>query len=96
MNSLLKQAKLEQYIGQLPADTLDKQFDFASMAALNMALEASYGTRGGRGMAMRVGRASFSQGMKTFGALAGMQHPSFRALPREEAARLVAGTCSHL
>ncbi|MEZ4668624.1 MAG: 4-vinyl reductase [Anaerolineae bacterium] len=88
LNTLLKQAKLEQYIGQYPPDNLEKKFDFSSMAALNIALEATYGTRGGRGMALRVGRASFSQGMKTFGALAGMQHPAFRALPRNEAGRM--------
>lgn len=94
--ALLKLAKLEQYIGKLPPDTLDKTFDFASMAALNIALEANYGTRGGRGMALRVGRASFSHGMKTFGALAGMKHPAFRALPRDEASRLGLRALAHI
>lgn len=96
LNTLLKLAKLEQYIGKLPPDTLDKTFDFASMAALNIALEATYGTRGGRGMALRVGRASFSHGMKTFGALAGMKHPAFRALPRDQACRLGLRALTHV
>jgi hypothetical protein len=82
--TLLKQAGLLDYINQLPPDNLAKEFDFASMTALNIALEDSYGIRGGRGMTLRVGRASFSLGLRTFGAMAGMSDPAFRALPRDE------------
>lgn len=81
---VLTLAKLDDFISRLPQDNLAKQFDFASIAALNLALEEVYGTRGGRGMALRIGRASFSQDMKTFGALAGINDPAFRALPLEE------------
>ncbi|MCC6897202.1 MAG: 4-vinyl reductase [Anaerolineae bacterium] len=83
--TLLKQAGLHTYVKDLPPDNLAKEFDFASMTALNMALEDSYGIRGGRGMALRVGRASFSLGLRNFGAMAGMSDPAFRALPRDEA-----------
>jgi len=34
-------------------------------------LETVYGARGGRGIALRIGRATFSMGLKNFGALAG-------------------------
>jgi len=82
--TLLKQAGLLSYVNELPPDNLVKEFDFASMTALNIALEDSYGIRGGRGMTLRVGRASFSLGLRTFGAMAGMSDPAFRALPRDE------------
>lgn len=81
---VLSLAKLDEYIGVLPQDNLMKQFDFAALAALNRALEEVYGARGGRGMALRIGRSCFSQGMKNFGALAGMNDPAFRALALEE------------
>jgi predicted hydrocarbon binding protein len=88
LNMVLSLAKQDDYIGHYPADNLTRQFDFASMAAIQQALEDIYGSRGGRGMALRIGRACFSQGMKSFGALAGMSDPAFRALPRDERCRM--------
>jgi predicted hydrocarbon binding protein len=73
----------------LPPDDLDRAFDFASIAALSIALEEMYGARGGRGLALRIGRSCFAQGMKSFGALAGVSDKAFRALPLE--ARLQLG-----
>lgn len=67
--------------GQLPPDNLKRQFDFAHVAALNLALEEMYGARGGRGMALRIGRVWFSDGLRTFGLLAGLAHPDFQVLP---------------
>lgn len=88
LNMLLSLAKQDEYIGHYPVDNLVKGFDFASMAAVQQALEDIYGSRGGRGMALRVGRACFSHGMKSFGALAGMSDPAFRALPSDERCRM--------
>ena len=73
---------------QLPPDTLAREFDFAYLAALNVALEEMYGARGGRGLALRIGRSCFAQGMKTFGALAGVSDAAFKALPLESRCRL--------
>ena len=72
LNAVLSLAELERYIDDLPEDVLSRRFDFAEMAALNQALEDMYGARGGRGMALRVGRACFAQGLKRFGALGGV------------------------
>lgn len=83
MEAVLGLAGLHGLIEQPPSDTMARQFDFAYMAAISEALEEMYGARGGRGMALRIGRACFSQGMERFGALAGMAHPAFRALPLE-------------
>lgn len=81
LNALLSLAGLETYIEHPPPDNLTKQFDFAHLAALSQALEDVYGARGGRGMALRIGRACFVHGMKSFGALAGISDPAFRVLP---------------
>ena len=81
LNAILSLAGLEQYIDNPPPDTLTKQFDFAYLAALSQALEDMYGARGGRGMALRIGRACFSLGIKSFGALAGVTDPAFAVLP---------------
>lgn len=81
LNTLLSMAGLEQYIDNLPPDNLTKQFDFAYVAAISQALEDMYGARGGRGIALRIGRATFSRGLKDFGVMAGMKAPAFKALP---------------
>lgn len=75
-------------IQQTPPDTLDRDFPFERIAALNAALDELYGQRGGRGMALRAGRAWFAQGMKTFGALSGIGDPAFRRLPLDDRLRL--------
>ena len=84
LNTLLTMAGLEPYLDNLPPDNLAKQFDFAYIAAISQALEDMYGARGGRGIALRIGRATFSRGMKDFGMMAGMIDPAFQALPMEK------------
>lgn len=86
--SILNLAQLEAYIDNYPPDTLARQFDFAYLAALSAALEETYGPRGGRGIALRIGRATFSQGLKSFGMLAGMEDAAFRVLPLQKRLRL--------
>jgi len=81
LDALLSSAGLENYIQHPPPDNLARQFDFAYMAAMHEALEELYGTKGGRGMALRIGRACFSHGLKDFGAMAGVSDPAFQALP---------------
>lgn len=81
LDALLSSAGLETYIQHPPPDNLSRQFDFAYMAAMYEALEELYGTKGGRGMALRIGRACFSLGLKDFGALAGVSDPAFQSLP---------------
>ncbi len=81
LNAILNLAGLKTYIDNYPPDNLDRQFDFADFTALNAALEDLYGPRGGRGLALRAGRACFSQGLKNFGALAGVGDLAFKVLP---------------
>ena len=81
LNAVLNMAKQPNLIDNYPPDNLDKQFDFAQFSALNAALEEMYGPRGGRGLALRGGRASFARGLQGFGALAGVGDLAFKVLP---------------
>jgi len=81
LNAVLNMAKLSHMIDNYPSDNLDKQFDFREYSALNAALEEMYGPRGGRGLALRAGRASFARGIQSFGAMAGVGDLAFKVLP---------------
>ncbi len=81
LNAILHVASLEHLIDNYPLDNLDRAFDFADFSALSGALEEMYGPRGGRGLALRAGRAAFAQGVRNFGALAGAGDLAFRVLP---------------
>ncbi|HEX3054497.1 MAG TPA: hypothetical protein VHP83_27830 [Aggregatilineaceae bacterium] len=81
LNAILHLAGLDRFIGNYPPEDLERQFDFADFTALDMGLEKMYGTRGGRGLALRGGRVCFSRGLKGFGALAGVGDLAFRVLP---------------
>lgn len=81
LNALLNLIKQPQYISSLPPDNLERQFDFALISNLTSGLDDIYGPRGGRGLALRGGRALFSRGLKNFGALAGASDLAFRVLP---------------
>lgn len=81
LNAILNLAGLQSYVGNYPPDNLEKEFDFAEFTALNVALEDMYGPRGGRGLALRAGRATFSEALRGFGALAGVGDLAFKVLP---------------
>jgi predicted hydrocarbon binding protein len=81
LNAILNLANLGQLIGNFPEDNLTKGFDFSDISAINQALEEMYGPRGGRGLALRAGRATFSDALRDFGALAGAGDLAFKVLP---------------
>ena len=81
LNAILNLAGLGEFIGNYPPDNLEKAYDFAYYTALQVALEDMYGPRGGRGLALRAGRASFAEGLRGFGALAGVGDLAFKVLP---------------
>ncbi len=83
LTALLSLAELDSLNAAPPPDDLARHFDFSHLAALSQALEEMYGARGGQGMALRIGRACFANGMKSFGVMKGMADPAFRALPLE-------------
>lgn len=81
LNAILNLAGLSHLIDHLPADNLERAFDFADYSSLFGALEEMYGPRGGRGLAQRAGRAVFMEGLRNFGALAGAGDLAFKILP---------------
>jgi len=81
LNAILNLANLGTIIGNFPEDNLTKGFDFSDISAINQALEEMYGPRGGRGLALRAGRATFSDALRDFGALAGASDLAFKVLP---------------
>lgn len=81
LNAILNLARLPELIDNYPPGNLAKEFDFADVAAINLALEEMYGPRGGRGLALRAGRATFADSLRNFGALAGAGDLAFKVLP---------------
>jgi predicted hydrocarbon binding protein len=81
VNAILNLAHLPHLINNFPPGNLAKEFDFAQVSAINQALEEMYGPRGGRALAARVGRATFSDALRNFGALAGAGDLAFKILP---------------
>lgn len=88
LNAILNLANLNNYIESYPPDNLEKGFDFAELSAIGQALEEMYGPRGGRGLALRAGRATFSDALKNFGALAGVADLAFVVLPLQSKLRI--------
>ena len=81
LNTILNYSHLSELTNNLPPDNLDREFDFSHFSMINKALEEIYGTRGGRGLALRIGRTTFDDVLKDYGALAGVGDLAFRVLP---------------
>ena len=81
VNAALNLAGLVHLLDNYPPNTLDLDFPFEDLAGLHQALERLYGPRGGRGLALRAGRASFKYGLREFGPMLGVSDLAFRLLP---------------
>ncbi|MBN2499134.1 MAG: 4-vinyl reductase [Anaerolineales bacterium] len=88
LNAILNLAHLPHLIDNYPPANLERAFDFADYTAVNMALEEMYGPRGGRGLALRAGRATFADGLRNFGAMAGAGDLAFKVLPLQAKLRI--------
>jgi len=88
LNAILNLAHLSELIDNPPPDNLEREFDFSDFSAINMALEEMYGPRGGRGLALRAGRAAFADSLRNFGALAGVGDLAFKVLPLQTKLRI--------
>ena len=88
LNAILNLAGVQHYVDSYPPDNLEKGFDFAELSGICVALEEMYGPRGGRGLALRAGRATFSDALKNFGALAGVADLAFVVLPLQAKLRI--------
>ena len=59
----------------------DRSISFEAVSLLQGALEQAYGPHGGRGLALRIGRACFKYGLQEYGSILGLTEVAFRLLP---------------
>ena len=81
VDALLRLAPLENFIQNSPQVNAEHAFSFETVSLLQSTLEQAYGPRGGRGLALRVGRACFKYGLKEYGSMLGLTEIAFRLLP---------------
>ena len=81
LDSVLNYAGLSNLIDNLPPDDLERSFDFAHFSIINQALTEIYGERGGRGISLRIGKTTFADVLKDYGAIAGVGDFAFKILP---------------
>jgi len=81
VNAVLNLASLRSLIENYPPDDTNLDFPFSTVSNLTEMLEQAYGPRGGRGLALRVGRACFNNGVRQYGAQMGLTEMAFRLLP---------------
>jgi hypothetical protein len=81
VNSILKLASLSKFIETYPSDDTIRAFPFQTMGSITEMLEHAYGPHGGRGLALRVGRACFNYGIRQYGTQLGITEMAFRLLP---------------
>ena len=81
VDALLRLAPLENFIRNSPQVNEEHAFSFETVSLLQSTLELAYGPRGGRGLALRVGRACFKYGLKEYGSMLGLTEIAFRLLP---------------
>lgn len=87
LKTILNFAHLPNLCVSLPPDNLEREFDFSNFSMINQALEEIYGERGGRGLSLRIGRVTFDDVLKDYGALAGVGEVAFRVLPLQKKIR---------
>lgn len=81
VNAVLNLAQLGHMINNYPPNNLDLQFSFIDLSKILESLEQLYGVRGGRGLALRSGRACLKYGLREFGSMLGITDLAFRLLP---------------
>ena len=81
VNALLKLSSLSSLIANYPSDNTEPGFPFSTVSSLTEMLENVYGPHGGRGLALRVGRACFNYGVRQYGTQLGLTEMAFRLLP---------------
>ncbi len=81
VNAVLKLSSLSSLIDNYPPDNAERAFPFSTVSGLMETMEHVYGPHGGRGLALRVGRACFNYGVRQYGTQMGLTEMAFRLLP---------------
>lgn len=89
VNAVLRLASFSSLIENYPPDNTELEFPFSTVSGLTEMMEQVYGPHGGRGLALRVGRACFNYGVRQYGIQMGLTEMAFRLLPLP--AKLTAG-----
>jgi predicted hydrocarbon binding protein len=71
MSQFLSENGLSYLVSNYPSASLERGFDFAEFAALNLGLEKKYGVRGGRSSAAHIGGRVFTKVQDELGPLLG-------------------------
>lgn len=81
LNAILNLASLPDLSDRVSQHEYNQPLSFQAIGSIHTALERFYGPHGGRGVALRVGRACFPHGLREFGDSHGFTDLSFRLLP---------------
>ena len=81
LDAVLHLGALEDAAQLARSDSDERTFSFESISRLHQSLEQLYGPRGGRGLALRAGRATFKYRLKEYGSMLGLTEMAFRLLP---------------
>ena len=96
VNAVLHLEHLPDDIDQTPPSNQDLKFIFELAGRIQTALECAYGTRAGRGLSIRVGRACVKYGLREFGSELGITDLSFRLLPLQTRLKVVSEALAKL
>ncbi len=88
LTAILNLANLRHLQGRYPPNNFDLDFLFDDVSRLFTALDEMYGPRGGRALALRIGRACFRFGIKDFGPMLGIADLAFRVIPLDMKMRI--------
>jgi hypothetical protein len=81
---ILTLAGCEDWIDNYPPDNIERGIDFAEISAVNGALVALYGPRGGAGIARRAGWSSFDKLLRNFSPLLENEDVSIKTITGPE------------
>lgn len=81
VHAILKLASLTSLLDNYPPDNAERAFPFSTLSGLTDILEQVYGPHGGRGLALRIGRACFNSGIRQYGSQMGISEMAYRLLP---------------
>ena len=80
VDAVLCLSPLENSVQDSSQVNANHSFSFKSVSLLQSTLEQVYGPHGGRGLALRIGRACFKYGLKEYGSMLGLTEMAFRLL----------------
>lgn len=88
LNAVLKTCGLDKFVGNYPPNDLEPSIKATQYAQLNQAIEDFYG-RGGKGMLIRVGKASFQYGVREQAALLGIAGVALKVMPEKQRIKFI-------